>query len=284
MHNRLFGQKSLVFLQTSLILIAMAGIPALVGYQLFGTAALLIGGMTGIAMMLFVPRVSPQRLLSARNVRRLRYGDARRLFSMVNELTRRGNLNEPPQLGLIQSPTPNAFTVGRKHDSAVVITTGLVNLLTSRQLSGVLAHEIAHIKNGDLSILSLADAVRRVTSLMSRFAVFLLIFSVPMLLFTSYSVPFSIILLLFAAPTLSLLLQMALSRGREFNADAVAVELTGDPAGLASALDSISHPRLGFFDYFFPVRRKENTSLFRSHPSTEERIRRLGGHNRYMGA
>jgi heat shock protein HtpX len=264
------------FLQTSLILTAMAALFALVGYKLFGASALIFAGIFGIGITIAAPKLSPRMLLSSGRVRELEYQDAPRLYAAVAELAKRARLPEVPRLGYIRSPIPNAFTVGGRQDSAIIISEALVNRLSLREMTAVLAHEIAHIRNGDLRLIALADTVRRITSFLSRAGLLFLFFSLPLYLFSpAYSFPGLLILVLLAAPTLSMLLQFALSRGREYNADAGASELTGDPLGLASALQTIAYPQRIFLGYFFPVRREEERSMFRTHPPTEERVRRL---------
>jgi len=139
----------------------------------------------------------------------------------------------------------------------------------------VLAHEIAHIRNGDLQLFRYVDILRRTTQFMSRLGWFLLLVTIP-LLFVSYSlVPLTLALVLIAAPMVSLLLQLALFRTREFEADRTAAELTGDPRGLAEALYRLDHPHPGLFRLLFPVPQRGESPLFRTHPESEERIRRL---------
>jgi heat shock protein HtpX len=274
--HRLNNDKISVVFQTILILGAMAALTALIGYRLFGSSALIFAGVFGAGIIIAAPKISPKMLLSSRQVRTLRYHDAPEVFSAVSDFSNRAGLSGSPSLGYIASPVPNAFTVGDRRDSAIILSRGLFERLTPRELNAVIAHEIAHIRNGDLRLIGLADAVRRVTTLMSRAGLFVFMFSLPLYLFSNaYSFPGMLILLLLAAPTVSMLLQFALSRGREFSADAGAAELTGDPIALASALKSIAYQGNRFLDYFFPVRRSEQSSLFRTHPATEERIRRL---------
>jgi len=134
------------------------------------------------------------------------------------------------------------------------------------------------VRNGDLSVMALADAMTRFTQVLSYLAVFLAIFNLPAWLLGDVDMPFLGLLLLYLAPSIGSLLQLALSRTREYDADMVGAELTGDPRGLASALDKLERYQGSFWeDLMFPVpmRRIPQPSLLRSHPPTEERIRRL---------
>lgn len=174
------------------------------------------------------------------------------------------------------SQLPNAFAIGSAEDSAVCVSDGLFRLLDRREFAGVLAHEVSHIANRDLWIMGLADAMSRAVSLASWFGQLLLLVNLPLLLAGAAYVPWHIPLLLIFSPTIMALLQLALSRTREFDADHGAAELTGDPDGLASALVKIER-RTGRFweEMFLPGRRIPQPLLLRTHPPTEDRVTRL---------
>jgi heat shock protein HtpX len=197
------------------------------------------------------------------------------MYRLVADLAKRANLPAVPQLALIESPDMNALTVGDRHDAAIVLTRGLLARLTERELAGVLAHEISHVRNNDIRVLTLGETVRRITSLVSRVGLFLLLVNLPLLLFSSVAIPFSIVFLLIGAPLVSLLLYLSLSRSREFAADLDAVRLTSDPAGLSAALRKIAARQRSLIEFFFPTRSGQSGTLFRTHPATDERIRRL---------
>jgi heat shock protein HtpX len=130
--------------------------------------------------------------------------------------------------------------------------------------------------HGDIWVMGLADVVSRLTSSLSLGGQFLLLLSLPMMLFGSFSPPWWLFLLLISAPTLSALFQLALSRTREYDADLDAAELTGDPSGLASALAKLERYQQGFLErILLPGRRIPDPSLLRTHPTTEDRIQRL---------
>jgi heat shock protein HtpX len=143
------------------------------------------------------------------------------------------------------------------------LTDGMIRTLSLRELSGVLAHEISHIRNGDLWLMGLADTVSRLTRMMSLFGQ---------------------ILLLVLAPTIGALLQLALSRTREYDADLGGALLTGDPMALAGALRKLERYGRGLWEsLLMPGRRNPNPSLLRTHPPTEERIRRLAALSGQLG-
>jgi heat shock protein HtpX len=140
----------------------------------------------------------------------------------------------------------------------------------------VFAHEIAHVANRDLWIMGLADVMARATALLSYAGQFLLIVNLPLLLFGAVTIPWIVPVVLIFAPTGMSLLQLALSRAREFDADRAAAELTGDPMGLAAALGRLER-RPGRFweEILLPGRRMPEPSVLRTHPRTEQRIERL---------
>ncbi len=274
--GRMMKQKVIILIQTFLIIALMVGLTAFVGLQLFGRSAFLYAGILGAAMLLFTPRLTPRALFASGNVVPISRYDTPELYDIVHRLKKRAGLSREVQLGYLPSPTVNALTVGNRSDAAVIVTQGLLRSLPRRELAGVLAHEISHIKNNDLWILTLGESVRRMTGLMSQTGVFLLLLNLPLLLFGQYTIPLGFIGMLIAAPGISLLLQLALSRRREFTADLGAVEITGDPDGLASALRIISNPRRSILDLFIPQRREpEGSVLLKTHPAVDERIRRL---------
>ncbi len=140
----------------------------------------------------------------------------------------------------------------------------------------MLAHEMGHVRRNDGWIMGMADIVSQMVNVMSWIGFFLLVINLPMLLLGIFPVPWLAILILILAPTLSSLLQLALSRTREFDADLEAVRLTGDPRGLASGLAKLERLSRSWFErIFLPGRRIPEPSLLRTHPVTEERIKRL---------
>jgi heat shock protein HtpX len=158
----------------------------------------------------------------------------------------------------------------------MALTDGLLRSLDSRELAAVLAHETAHAAHGDLDLMNLADVISRVTAALSMAGQFLLVLNLPLLLLGAAPVSWALVLVLVFAPGASSLLQLALSRTREFSADAEAARLTGDPLALASALGKMERAESGFWSgVFLPGNRSPHPSLLRTHPAHAERIARL---------
>ncbi len=273
MKDLILREKIQRFLQTTLLGAGMLALLLWIGWQILGIEGLLIFGAAGALFFILAARRSPRYLLA--NGIPLRYADAPELHAILHSLARRADLPAVPRLYYLPSPMMNALTVGTRHDAVIMLTQGLVAQLTPRELEGVIAHEIAHIRNNDIWLFTLAQYVREATDFVSRFGWFLVLFSLPILLFSGTGISPAALLALLAAPILSMTLQLALLRTREFSADLGAVELTDDPDGLASALRKIDNPRRTIFDLFFPIARRRESSIFRTHPATDERIRRL---------
>jgi heat shock protein HtpX len=192
-----------------------------------------------------------------------------------------------PKVYLIDEQQPNAFATGRDPEhAAVVATTGILQLLTTRELRGVLAHELAHVKHRDILTSTITASIAGAISTLAQFGMFF-----------GGSVdrtndddrnPFVAILVLIMAPIAAMLIQLAISRGREYEADRGGAELSGDPRALADALAKIeryargvpletaeTHPATAQMMIINPLSSGGLSALFRTHPPTEERIARL---------
>jgi heat shock protein HtpX len=230
------------------------------------------------ALYAFAPRLPPEMIMSMYRAKPIDPRNGGQIVYIVEELARRAGLPATPAVYVIPSMTLNAFATGTPGNAVVGITEGLLRRLSLQELAGVLAHELSHVRNGDLAVMSLADVMTRFTQALSYLAVILAIFNLPAWLLGDADMPFAALLLLYLAPTIGSLLQLGLSRTREYDADLEAAELTGDPRGLASALDKLERYQGSFWeDLMFPVpsRRIPQPSLLRSHPPTAERIERL---------
>jgi heat shock protein HtpX len=262
--------------QTAGLILGMASLMALAGWLLAGRSGVWwAGGLTVLALV-FTPRLSPRFVLRIYRARPLARFEAPALYAMAETMARRAGLPRTPSLFYIPSPMVNAFTVGGREETAMALTDGLLRTLDTRELAAVLAHETAHVLHGDLRLMSLADVISRVTAALSMTGQFLLVLNLPLLLLGAAPVSWLLVLVLVFAPGASALLQLALSRTREFSADAEAARLTGDPLGMASALGKMEMAETGFWSHLLlPGRRSPHPSLLRTHPAHAERIARL---------
>ncbi|MFC6672340.1 zinc metalloprotease HtpX [Marinobacterium aestuariivivens] len=263
-------------LQTLLLVGAMSLILALSAWLLLGETAWWLALVSLGMVLLFAPRMPVEWMLRGAGARPLRPGQAPELNRLVRQLAGRAGLEQPPQLFWLPGTVPNAFTVGDGRRASIALSDGLFRLLDYPELAGVLAHEISHIRNHDIRLMTLADTVTRITQMLSMLAQLLLLLCIPLWLFGLVAVSFTGVALLILAPVISALLQLALSRSREYRADLDACELTGDPGALARALQKLEWQE-GHWLRRLIWRRKPDSapSLLRSHPPTDERIRRL---------
>ncbi len=198
------------------------------------------------------------------------------LNRIVEILSDRAELPVQPKIYIIPSATLNAFAVGAQTSPYIALTEGLLRQLDLKEVTAVIAHEISHIRNNDLKIMALADAMSRITQLMSFAGIFLILINLPLMFIGQETFPWMGALLLYLAPTLGNLLQLALSRTREFDADLEGASLTGEPQGLIDALEKLEHYQGAMWeDMFLPGRRVPAPCLLRTHPPTNERVKRL---------
>jgi heat shock protein HtpX len=253
------------------------GLFVLCAFVFFGPQGTIWAGIFGAISLFFATRMSPQlvlRMYKATPVGNAEFPDG---HAILDELARRAGLPAKPALHVAPSNLLNAFAVGRRDESAICLTDALLRNLTLRELAGVLAHEISHIRNEDVKVMAIADMVARFTSTLSSLGILAALINLPPALFGgAQTMPWSGILLLVAAPTVGSLLQLALSRTREYDADLGAAMLTGDPDGLASALMKLERAqRRGWEGMVLPGGRIPDPSILRSHPRTQDRIDRL---------
>jgi heat shock protein HtpX len=251
-----------------------------------GLSAWLLWGGMGVAatvaamgvLYALAPRLPPEVMMRFYRARQIDPRHGGPIMHVVDALSDRAELPAPPRVYLIPSMTLNAFATGTPQNAVIGITEGLLSKLNLAELAGVLAHEISHVRNNDLAIMGLADVMTRFTQVLAYLAVILAFLNLPAFLLGDADMPLIGLVLLYLAPTAGSLIQLALSRTREHDADLEAVSLTGDPGSLISALKKLERYYGRFWeDMRLPVpgRRIPQPSLLRSHPKTEDRIARL---------
>jgi heat shock protein HtpX len=270
LRHRLLNQ-----LQTVLLILTLLGLATLAGSLLFGESGLWMALGMGVLTLLIEPAAASRLTLRLYHARPIHPAEAPGLWQMAVTLAARAGLPDTPKLHHVPSGIVNAFATGSRRQSAIALTDGLLRALTPRELAGVLAHEMAHIVNGDLRVMGLADSISRLTYFFAIAAHFFLLLSLPALLLGVAEIHWPALLLLAFSPQLALLAQLGLSRVREFDADRVAVELTGDPAGLASALAKIEQASRSWRAWLLPGWGNPEPSWLRTHPQTADRIARL---------
>ncbi|MEO5348420.1 MAG: M48 family metalloprotease [Magnetococcus sp. YQC-3] len=274
--EKFVANKADNMLRTVILLAGMAGILALLGWFLAGEEGIWWSIILALLIGTFIPGAAPSLVLRMSGAQWLEPRRYPEMYRLLADLARRAHLEAVPQLYRIPSATPNAMTVGSKRDASIAVSDGLLRLLNREELIAVFAHEISHIKNEDLSVISAADAFRRLTSAIATAVQLFLLLTLPILLLAGYSISWTVLLITMAAPSLSALLQLALSRTREFNADMDAAILSGNPLALATALEKIAGYDRRLLRWLgLPFGKPNDLGLLRTHPKTQERVARI---------
>jgi len=299
--------------KTWTLLAALGALLIAVGGLLGGRSGLVIALVFAVAMNVFVYWKSDTLALKANGARELQPGELPRLRQIVGDLANRAGL-PMPRLYIVDRPEPNAFATGRDPDhAAVAVTAGILELMDDRELRGVLAHELSHVKNRDTLIGTIAATIGGAISFLAQMAQFQMLFGGRD--DRNGGGGFGALIAIILAPIAALIIQLAVSRGREYGADRSGALLTGDPEGLASALaelDQASKNRPGLLDVFGrrrqvpsgqgrtggspapapaanpafanlfivnPLTGRDISGLFSTHPPIAERIARLRAMN-----
>ena len=272
------------WLKTAILMAAITALFGLIGAVIGGKAGMLMALVLGGGMNLFSYWFSDKMVLSMYNAQEVDEASSPYLYNMVKELAANAGL-PMPRVYLINEDQPNAFATGRNPDhAAVAATSGILRMLSARELRGVMAHELAHVKHRDILTSTIAATMAGAISALANFAIF----------FGGRDEegrpvnPLAGILVAILAPLAAALIQMAISRAREFEADRGGAEISKDPLALAGALAKIDayvhgiplataevHPETAQMMIMNPLSGGGLSGLFSTHPSTEERIFRL---------
>jgi len=195
---------------------------------------------------------------------------------LVSVLAQRAGLESVPRLYYVPSYVLNAFAIGSVRESAIAVSAGILQRLSLEEMAGILGHEITHIKNNDIRVMTFADIAGRMTKILSMLGQLMVLINLPLLFFTGVHLNWLPLIILICAPLLSDLVQLGLSRLREYDADLGSAILLGDGRPLASALGKLEHYEHNYLGgIFVPVQKIPEPSLLRTHPPLQERIKRL---------
>ena len=253
-------------------IVAWAG---LVGWLVLGPDGVVISVLAGAALLMFQPVRSATLIRAMFGAVPLPPSEAPGLYGILRALADRAELEGVPPVLFIPRPEIVALSTGWGADATVAVSDGLLRRLPPRELAAVLAHEVAHLRAGDLKILRLADAAGRLTRFLALAGMFVVLFSLPAAAMAGMNLALWPVLLLVAAPVASDLLTLKLSRTREFDADAGAAALTGDPRGLMMALERIDRLQTGGWERLTRMPEWRWLRWIRTHPTTGERLARL---------
>ncbi|MBN4667434.1 zinc metalloprotease HtpX [Pandoraea nosoerga] len=272
------------WMKTTLLMAAITALFMVVGGMIGGRQGMMLALAFALAMNFFSYWFSDKMVLRMYNAQQVDETSAPQFYNMVRELSQRAGL-PMPKVYLINEDAPNAFATGRNpENAAVAATTGILRVLSDRELRGVMAHELAHVKHRDILISTISATMAGAISALANFAMF----------FGGRDEngrpanPIASIAVAILAPLAASLIQMAISRAREFEADRGGAEISGDPQALAMALDKIhryaqgipfeaaeQHPATAQMMIMNPLSGGTIANLFSTHPATEERIARL---------
>jgi heat shock protein HtpX len=272
------------WLKTAVLMAAIVALFGVIGASLGGQSGMLLA--LGFALLMNVGAYwfSDKLVLRMYNAQQVDGSTAPELYNMVQELADKAGL-PMPRVYIIDDQAPNAFATGRNpENAAVAATTGIMRLLSAREMRGVMAHELAHVAHRDILISTISATMAGAISALANFA----------MLFGGRdsggrpSNPIATIAVMLLAPLAASLIQMAISRAREFEADRGGAEISGDPLALASALEKIDHyargipfeaaerhPETAQMMIMNPLSARGVAGLFSTHPATEDRIARL---------
>ncbi|HEX9660145.1 MAG TPA: zinc metalloprotease HtpX [Rhodothermales bacterium] len=266
-------------MRTAALMAALMVLFVLIGQMLGGQQGMVLAFLFGIGVNFFSYWFSDKLVLKMYRAKEVGRAEAADLYDMVDRLRAEAEL-PMPRVFVIPSDQPNAFATGRNPEhAAVAVTSGIVRLLSNKELEGVIAHELAHVKNRDILTGSIAAAIGVSITMLVRFGV----------LFGGRDRDNFVgsLLMLILAPIAAMLIQMAISRVREYSADRDGARICGSPSSLASALQKLQHgaeavpmdanPSTAHMFIVSPFAGLGGgiKSLFSTHPPTEERVKRL---------
>lgn len=280
------------YFRTAMLLAGLTALFMGVGYLVGGQSGAMLALVVAAGMNFFAYWNSDRMVLSMHGAQEIDERTAPDLFRMVRELSQRANL-PMPKVYLMDNPQPNAFATGRNpQNAAVAVTTGLLRTLQPNEVAGVVAHELAHIKNHDTLIMTITATVAGAISMIAQFGMFFggnrdnnngmgMIGTLAMVIL---------------APIAAMIVQMAISRTREYAADNMGAQISREPTALASALAKISNaahaipnedaersPATAHMFIINPLSGQRMDNLFSTHPATENRIAALNDVAREMG-
>ncbi len=273
-------------IKTAALLGLMSGILVLGGYWATGTEqgaliGLLFAAVTSLGSWFY----SDKAALAAYQAQPVTRAQAPELYDIVADLAKKADL-PMPKLAVVPTQTPNAFATGRNpNHAAVAVTQGIMQILDKNELAGVIAHELTHIKNRDTLTQAVAGTLGGAVTFLGRMLTFGAMYGPVNRDDRQGGNPLGVLVLVILAPISASLIQMAISRTREFSADQGSAEITGNPLALASALQKLEsigkqipmngNPAFEPVLIINPFSGGGIQSLFRTHPSTEERVRKL---------
>ncbi len=279
-------EKRMNMIKTGLLLAGLTALLLMIGMLLGGRVGLIIALILAVVMNFSAYWFSDKIVLSMYQAQEINPNDATGLFEIVDKLAKTANI-KTPKIYIIDDPQPNAFATGRNPQNAsVAVTSGILQQLNSQELTGVLAHELTHVLHRDTLIMTVSATIAGAISMIANMAMWSSLFGGDRE--EGAGSVIGGILMMFLGPMAAGLIQMAISRSREYAADAGGAKLCGHPLWLASALEKIeqakdntysanseAHPAMAHLFIINPLHSQKLVEWFSTHPSTSDRIKRL---------
>jgi heat shock protein HtpX len=271
--------------KTGLLLAVLTAMLVLIGGAIGGQQGMLVAFVIALAMNFFSYWFSDKMVLAMYGARPIEESQSPALYAVVRRLATRAQI-PMPRVYMIASDTPNAFATGRNPEhAAVAVTEGILRILDQEELEGVLAHELSHVKNRDILISTIAATLAGAITYLAHMAQWAAIFGGRRDDDEGGSNPIALIAMAVVAPIAAMLVQMAVSRAREYQADATGARLAGRSWGLSKALEKLqmaqqvapmdANPATAHLFIVNPLSGQAFMNLFSTHPPLEERIARL---------
>lgn len=271
--------------KTTLLLGLLTGLLVIAGGVLGGNSGMLLGFVFAVVLNFGSYWFSDKIALKMAGAREVSYEEAPELHDMVARLAQASGLPKP-RVAVVDAAAPNAFATGRNPNNGLVaVTTGIVKVLDRRELAAVISHELGHIRNRDILISAIAATFAGAITMLAHLGQFAMIFGGRSDDDDDGGGIFGALLMIILAPIAATIIQLAISRSREFGADRTGAEVGGDPEALASALEKLEaysrqiplpvNPAASHMFIVKPLTGFSMQSLFNSHPPTEQRVARL---------
>ena len=271
-----FKRKLVNIIQSTFIIAGTGLILALAAYLIFGVLGVISALLIWMIIVLIIPALDPHAVIKLYKGRKLEYYESPNLYEALYELSKKADLKAPPALYYIPSSEFISFSTGSRDNSALAVSDGVLRVLSLNEIYGVMGHEISHIANNDIKLMQITDIASKIANLAAYLGQAVMIVVSPFLALEHPVYFWSLFFIFISIPVITVLMQLSLSRIREYGADLDAAILTGNPLYLKNALIKLDKIESHILNHLFnPFSKTTEPSLLRTHPPTQKRIEKL---------